>query len=612
MKKNKIKTPEEIEHDKMKDFIDCVAPSIIKAYPTYCMYGNLYRSVWAVTGYALSTTEMALLHELGEKDGVTLKIYVHPISASEESKIITNAERKSNFAKTNAKSLKESIVADDNINDIANLIQKMHQSKEPLLNCAVFIEISGRSQLDLQQKQDEVISILNKNKILYDNLWLQQRDAVLAVNIVGDNRFKEQFERVLPASSVANLFPFSYSGKNDKNGFYIGRDVNGSNIIVNFDARSFDKTNGHILMLGNTGQGKSYLLKLLTVVLRQMKKNFYCMDIDNEYGELTENIGGTQLDMMSGKYMINVLEPKLWTAGNNEKNTEFDEPVAFSKGTRLSQHIAFLRDFFSTYKPFSSQLLDTLEILLTELYKRWHITDETDFSKLKPQDYPILSDLYNLAHDQLKDYNEETSNILFTKENLRELTLGIHSICVGSESVFFNGHTNIPNGSHINFALKDMLSTNENLRTAMYFNVLSYMSNKFLTEGNSVVCCDEVHELLKNTIVISYLRSFVKRGRKKDSNLILASQNVEDFFLPEIVEYTKPFLSIPTHQFLFYPGECDTKDVCKNLNINDSEFSVIAVPNRGHCLYKCGSERYHLHVIAPEYKAKLFGDAGGR
>ena len=35
---------------------------------------------------------------------------------------------------------------------------------------------------------------------------------------------------------------------------------------------------------------------------------------------------------------------------------------------------------------------------------------------------------------------------------------------------------------------------------------------------------------------------------------IIASQNVEDLTLPGIKEYTKPLLSIPTHQFFFYPG----------------------------------------------------------
>ena len=70
----------------------------------------------------------------------------------------------------------------------------------------------------------------------------------------GYNLFKDQFERVLPASSVANLYPFNYSGKTDPHGFYIGRDKFGSNVLVDFNRRADDKTNANILILGNSGR----------------------------------------------------------------------------------------------------------------------------------------------------------------------------------------------------------------------------------------------------------------------------------------------------------------------------------------------------------------------
>ena len=62
--------------------------------------------------------------------------------------------------------------------------------------------------------------------------------------------------------SVANLYPNNYSGKTDPQGFYIGKDKYGSNIIVDLDRRAEDKTNASMLILGNSGQGKSFLLKL--------------------------------------------------------------------------------------------------------------------------------------------------------------------------------------------------------------------------------------------------------------------------------------------------------------------------------------------------------------
>ena len=48
------------------------------------------------------------------------------------------------------------------------------------------------------------------------------------------------------------------------------------------------------------------------------------------------------------------------------------------------------------------------------------------------------------------------------------------------------------------------------------------------------------------------------------------------------------------------------------LQVEASEFELIKYPERGACLYRCGNERYLLQVIAPDYKAALFGKAGGR
>lgn len=127
----------------------------------------------------------------------------------------------------------------------------------------------------------------------------------------GYNAFGSLYERVLPASSVANLYPLNYSGKTDEKGFYIGRDKFGTNILVDFDKRSDDKTNANVLILGNSGQGKSYLMKLLLTNLRESGKSVIILDAEQEYADLTNNLGGTYLDFMSGEYMINPLEPKV-------------------------------------------------------------------------------------------------------------------------------------------------------------------------------------------------------------------------------------------------------------------------------------------------------------
>ena len=222
-----------------------------------------------------------------------------------------------------------------------------------------------------------------------------------------------------------------------------------------------------------------------------------------------------------------------------------------------------------------------------------------------------MSDLYELIEKEYKSYDKDIKN-LYTEELLQEICLGLNSMCKGAESKFFNGHTNIADDRFITFGVKGLMDTNKRLKDAMLFNILSYMNHKLLTDGNTVASIDELYLFLTNLTSIEYIRNASKRVRKKDSNIILASQNIEDFMLDGIREYTKPLFSIPTHQFLFNAGNIDPRTYMDALQIEQSEFDLIKYPERGTCLYKCGNERYLLQVKAPDYKAKLFGNAGGR
>lgn len=608
-KKKKVElTEEEIEEIRIKDFFDRILPSTIKFSTDHYIIGDSYRCVWAIKEYPPTTEELALFSQFADRNNVSLRLYSRIVDALEQRKIIQNATRR-NKLHTGSDDALENINAEGNLQDVVTLIAELRKNKEPLLHCAVYLELKADSMQKLRELQSEILMELTRSKMSVDRLTLRQKEGFLAVNPTGYNIFREQFERVLPASSVANLYPFNYSGKTDPKGFFIGRDKYGTNILVDFDRRAEDKTNANCLILGNSGQGKSFLLKLILTNLRESGKNIISLDPEAEYEELTNALGGCYIDFMSGEYIINPLEPKSF--GEADKFYEQDDPEAFRKATRLSQHIAYLKDFFRAYKDFNDEQLDTLEIILTKLYKNFGITDYTDYDKLKPTDYPIMSDLYELLDKEYKGYNHNIKNI-YRQETLQELCLGLNSMCVGTESKYFNGHTNIIDDQFLCFGVKGLLDTNRRLKDAMLFNLLSYMTNELLSKGNTVAAIDELYLFLTNLTAIEYIRNASKRVRKRDSAVILASQNIEDFMLDGIKEFTKPLFSIPTHQFLFNAGNIEPKTYMDIMQLEPSEFDHIKYPERGTCLYRCGNERYLLQVIASDFKEKMFGKAGGR
>ena len=608
-KKTNKRVPSKPSEPRVKDFLDLIAPTAVKFNTDHYICGGTYRCTLALRSYPASTEELALLRRLGEKSGVTLHIYNRKVSVAEEDKIIHNAENKNKLDRGSTSSMKQAVTAEANLQDVAALIASMRKNSEPLIHCAVFIELSARDPDSLRALRDEVTSELIRSKLGADRLLLRQREGFLSSNPAGRNTFGSQFERVLPAKSVANLYPFNYSGKTDPNGFYIGRDRYGSNIIGDLDRRTDDKTTANVLILGNSGQGKSYLLKLLLCNILESGKSAICLDTEHELVDLCSNLGGCFIDLMSGQYRINPLEPKLWDDGS--EGDDPDAPAAFRQKTRLSQHISFLKDFFRAYKEFSDRHIDTIELMLGRLYAKWGMDDDTDFQPLSPRDYPVLSDLYDVIEEAYRNYDSEEYP-LYPRELLQEVLLGLHSMCRGAESKFFNGHTNITTSRFLVFGVKGLLQASRNVKNALLFNVLSYLSDKLLTKGNTAAGLDELYIWLSNLTAIEYIRNSLKRVRKKESSMILASQNLEDFDVDGVRELTRPLFAIPTHQFLFNAGSVDKKFYMDNLQLEPAEFELIRYPQRGVCLYRCGNERYLLEVHAPPYKEKLFGTAGGR
>ena len=139
-KKNaEVQTPAE---EKLKGFLDMIAPSVIQFYTDHYICGNTFRSVWALREYPTATDEQAILRHLGEKDGITLRIYTRHVTPTEEKKIISNAANKNRMKQGNTENLQETVTAASNLQDVTNIIATMHRNREPLHQTAVDLEKS--------------------------------------------------------------------------------------------------------------------------------------------------------------------------------------------------------------------------------------------------------------------------------------------------------------------------------------------------------------------------------------------------------------------------------------------------------------------------------------
>ena len=107
---------------------------------------------------------------------------------------------------TTTNDVNESIKAQDNINDVVELLSELRRNKEPLLHTAVFIELKASSEDKLKELQADISMELTRSKISVDSAFAPSERGLLSVLPTGNNVFASQFERVLPASSWLLIF----------------------------------------------------------------------------------------------------------------------------------------------------------------------------------------------------------------------------------------------------------------------------------------------------------------------------------------------------------------------------------------------------------------------
>lgn len=177
----KKKLPDEVIHSEayVKDFFDMVVPSTIKFNVDHYICGDSFRCVWAIKEYPPQTTDQAILSRFGDKEAVTLHMYTRFVDGVEQRKIIQNAGRK-NTMLAQSNEISDSVIGEGNLNDVVELLNDLRKNREPLLHCAVYIELSANSLDKLRELQSDVSMEMTRQKLSVDRLVVHKNDFINA------------------------------------------------------------------------------------------------------------------------------------------------------------------------------------------------------------------------------------------------------------------------------------------------------------------------------------------------------------------------------------------------------------------------------------------------
>lgn len=493
--------------------------------------------------------------------------------------------------------------------DIKNFYAEVTRNQNTIYSVNVYIEIYGKTLEDLANLEQQVKIELAGVGITYDQLNYEQRNGFSSVQPLGSDHFI-LCSNNLPSKTVAALYPFSYSSLIHPHGMPLGRTDRGGPVYADIFQRDDQITNGVFFISGSAGQGKSYLQKKILTFMVTRGVHCYVMDPENEYSDVTRGLGGVVIDCASGNHKINIFEVRrIKLEDDVEDGAEL--PEISNESPMFLQHLSWLKDEFRIMMPeMPDSTLRALMILVQGMYASVGIDQHTDFDRLRHEDYPTFSTLYDYVQKQLS----KSSYPMLTKEMISEVLLYINDPTYGELSNIFNGTTTIDvkNNPLICFSMGALMEGSEQRLQAVENNLNTYIwSIVLLREFQVLLSFDELYMYLEQPLMAKYISYFARRSRKYNACIGVATQQLQDCLDESVRRYSSPIINMSSFKFLFYSGQVDLQDMKEALKLTDGEAACISVSNKRHCLLKAGNGKYYMEVGTLPFEAELFGDKGG-
>ena len=425
----------------------------------------------------------------------------------------------------------------------------------------------------------------------------------------------------LPTLTLAAGFPFTKTYFNDSTGYMLGIDLHTS-LPIFFDpfVTNNERPSHNLAVVASTGSGKSFTVKKMIINEFARGTKIFIIDAENEYKNLVLENGGEYIDLYSRKGgMINPLQIRYIPSDDNKELKETDCPLA--------KHLGFLEAFFKTaFEDITEKELIMLLAVVESLYNKKGIYKNTSINTLetlKPEDYPIFSELYEYLPEYKKSLDSEEKRKLIV-----QLEIILSRFLTGTDAYLFDGYTDIDlSNDLISFNLQELLySGNQRLINTQTLNLLTYLNNSIVSNkikneklGNKhkhiSIIVDEFHLFIdeKNNEVIKNFGQLARRVRKYFANMIVCTQSIKDFIgNAGVLRHATAIFNNCQYTMVGILKEDDLKaylTLFENSPLTDTQKAFLLSAKRGEFLLNVSSkDRLRIWIRATELERQMMGE----
>ncbi len=553
----------------MVSLADVIAPSSIEVDFRFIRVGEQFFKTLFVVDYPRYVSANWLQPIIDFDHTMDISMFIYPTTSSD---VLSDLRRKiAEMEATVSSQVEHNQVLDPKVTaaleDALALQGELAKGVERFYQFSLYLTISADTDGDLEDSTRRLQATLGSLLMTAKTATLQMEEGFKSTVPTGQDKLF--ITRNMDTTSLASTFPFTSATLTQDKGVLYGINQQNNSLVI-FDRFSLENANE--VVLGKSGSGKSFLIKLEAMRQFMFGAEVIIVDPEGEYETLAKTVGGEYVSFTSNSPIkINPFDLSgLYEEGENELGLKI-----------LSLH-GLLRIIMGELDASHDAILDRA---LMETYRQKGITTDPATQK---QPAPLMEDLYK--------------TLLGTEDPAaKELALRLEKFIKGSLNGIFNQQSNFNITNP--FTVFSIRGLEEELRPIAMHIILDFVWTRVRkTLKKRLLILDEAWYMMKYEDSASFVYSIAKRARKYYLGLTTATQDVEDFLS---TDYGKAVLTNSSIQVLLKQGAAEVDMITKTFFLSEGEKALLLSADIGEGLFFAGQNHVAMKVIAAPFEHEL-------
>ncbi|WP_405657726.1 VirB4 family type IV secretion system protein [Streptomyces sp. NBC_00079] len=557
---------------------EAFTPDALAVAPRHLEVGGDWVASFAVTGFPREVHPGWLQPLLTYPGRVDVSLHIEPIdpvtAAKRLRRQLAKLESSRRYTQDKGRLLDPQVEAATE--DAYDLSARVARGEGKLYRLGLYLTVHASSQ---EQLVDEVAAVRSLSaSLLLDAKPTTYRSLQGWVTCLPMGLDLVKMRRTFDTAALSAAFPFTSpdlppadpTSVTAPSGVLYGYNV-GSQGLVHWDRFALDNHNS--VILGRSGAGKSYLVKLEALRSLYRGIEIYVIDPEDEYARLAHAVGGTYVHLGAEDVRLNPFDLPIHARPDGRRSAAKDALVRRS----LFLHTVLAVLLGDAPAPMERAVLDRA---IAATYQRASITADP---RTWTRPAPLLADLATVL-ERSKD------------RTAAELAARLHPFVQGAFSDLFAGPTTTrPEGHLVVFSLRDLADELKAIGTLLTLDaVWRRVSNPALRRPRLVVV-DEAWLLMQEPAGAEFLFRMAKASRKHWAGLTVATQDTADVLATDL---GKAVVANSATQILLRQAPQAIDEITRAFDLSEGERQFLLTADRGQGLLAAGTQRVAFQSIA--------------